>query len=145
MIIFLTIVHFIVCLILIVVILLQAGKGHGLAGGGLGAESSNSIFGTNTATMLTKLTTAAAIAFIITSLSLDVLNSRRDKSLIMDSKDFDLPRELAELAEKQSQKAEKEVATLEENTEEAVGSAVNEATEGLEEAGSAAENRDDSQ
>ena len=46
MIIFLSAIHVIGCLILIVVILLQVGRGHGLTGGGFGGESTQSIFGT---------------------------------------------------------------------------------------------------
>jgi len=98
--IFLSIIHYIVCLVLIIVILLQAGRGHGLAGGGLGGETASSLFGTKTGNLMTKLTTFAAVAFIITSLSIDVLNSRKQKSLIMDSKELLLPQELADLAEK---------------------------------------------
>jgi preprotein translocase subunit SecG len=98
--IFLSIIHYIVCLVLIIVILLQAGRGHGLAGGGFGGDTASSIFGTKTGNLLTKLTTFAAIAFIITSLSIDVLNSRKQKSLIMNSKELVLPQELADLAAK---------------------------------------------
>ena len=98
--IFLSIIHYIVCLVLIVVILLQAGRGHGLAGGGLGGETASSIFGTKTGNLLTKLTTFAAIGFIITSLSIDIFNSRKQKSLIMDAKELTLPQELADIAAK---------------------------------------------
>jgi len=98
----LTIIHYVVCLVLIVVILLQAGKGQGLAGGGFGNETANSLFGTKTGDMLTKLTTISAIAFIVTSLSLDVLNSKKQQSLMSDLKELQLPQEIVDLAKEKN-------------------------------------------
>ena len=70
----LTILHVIVCLLLIAVILLQVGKGHGLTGGGFGdSNAASSIFGTKTGDFLSKVTTIAAIVFILTTISLDVI------------------------------------------------------------------------
>ncbi len=80
-----SVLHVIVCLILIVVILLQVGRGHGLTGGSFGGESTQTIFGTKTATFMTKMTTFAAIGFLVTSLGLDLVVSRKSKSLILDS------------------------------------------------------------
>ena len=71
-----TIVHIIVCLILIGVVLLQSGKGAemGAAFGG----SSQTIFGSRgSATFLSKLTVGAAILFMVTSLSLSILSRNR--------------------------------------------------------------------
>lgn len=73
------IIHVIVCLILIGVVLLQAGKGAevGAAFGG----SSQTVFGSRgAATFLSKLTVGAAVVFMLTSLTLSVLSS--DRSLI---------------------------------------------------------------
>ncbi|MDC4224098.1 MAG: preprotein translocase subunit SecG [Candidatus Manganitrophus sp.] len=70
------IIHIIVCLILMGVVLLQAGKGAemGAAFGG----SSQTIFGSRgAATFLSKLTVGAAILFMVTSLSLSVLSRER--------------------------------------------------------------------
>ncbi len=87
--IFLSIIHFIAAIFLIIVILLQAGKGHGLTGGAFGAGNTNSIFGTKTASFITKVTTVAAIVFICTSLSLAIVSSKRSNSLVMkDMKDI---------------------------------------------------------
>ncbi|MBU1862546.1 MAG: preprotein translocase subunit SecG [Candidatus Omnitrophica bacterium] len=86
MIIFLSIVHYIVCLVLIVVILLQAGRGHGLTGGAFGGDSTQSIFGTKTTAFMTKVTTASAIGFLITCLMLAIFTSVKSKSLLLDSK-----------------------------------------------------------
>src|SRR3989442_9725375 len=73
----LTIVHVLVCLFLIVVVLLQSGKAADLAGafGGMGSQTA---FGPRgSATLLSKATTASAILFMITSLSLSILATRR--------------------------------------------------------------------
>jgi len=85
MIIAISILHYVICIFLIVVILLQAGKGHGLAGSGFGGESTQSIFGTQTTSFMTKVTSFTAIGFIITSLTLGILNSAKSKSLLIDS------------------------------------------------------------
>ena len=72
----LTIIHVIVCFILILVVLLQSGKAADLAGafGGMGSQAT---FGPRgTATLLSKVTTASAVLFMITSLSLSVLGTR---------------------------------------------------------------------
>ena len=73
MLIILTIVHVLVCIFLIIVVLLQSGKAADLAGafGGMGSQTA---FGPRgSATMLSQATTAAAIVFMITSLSLSIL------------------------------------------------------------------------
>ncbi len=73
----LTILHVIVCLILIMVVLLQSGKAADLAGafGGMGSQTA---FGPRgAATVFSKATTVAAIVFMLTSLSLAILASRR--------------------------------------------------------------------
>ena len=79
--IFLIIVHVIVCLFLIAVILLQAGRGGGLsdmAGGG----QAQSILGTETNTFMKRLTEVFAVVFIVTSLSLGIISTHRGKSLV---------------------------------------------------------------
>lgn len=61
--------HFIVSFFLMAVILLQSGKGD--IGAAFGAGGSQSLFGARgAATLLTKLTTTAAVLFLMTSLSL---------------------------------------------------------------------------
>ena len=72
----LTIIHVLVCLLLIGVVLLQSGKAADLAGafGGMGSQTA---FGPRgSATVLSKATTIAAALFMVTSLSLSVLASR---------------------------------------------------------------------
>ena len=80
MIILVTIIHIVVCLILVVVVLLQSGKAADLAGafGGMGSQT---VFGPRgSATVLSKATTISAIAFMFTSLTLSILATRRGSS-----------------------------------------------------------------
>jgi preprotein translocase subunit SecG len=68
MMIFLTLIHVIVCLFLILVVLLQQGKSADWSGT-FGGGSSQTAFGQRgSATLLSKATTAAAIIFMVTSL-----------------------------------------------------------------------------
>jgi preprotein translocase subunit SecG len=75
------IVHILVCLELIVVVLLQAGKG-GL-GGSIFGGSSQTMFGTQSGNVLTKVTTASAVIFMITSILLTVVP--KGSSIIKDA------------------------------------------------------------
>jgi len=73
--------HVIACIILIAVILLQAGRGGGLSET-FGGESQQTIFGTKTSLFLSRATIVAAGLFLFTSLLLGIMTSRRGKSLI---------------------------------------------------------------
>jgi preprotein translocase subunit SecG len=67
-----TLLHILVSLFLIVVVLLQSGKAADLAGafGGMGSQTA---FGPRgSATLLSKATTAAAVIFMITSITLSI-------------------------------------------------------------------------
>ena len=67
-----TIVHVIVCAVLIVVVLLQHGKSADIAAtfGGMGSQTA---FGPRgTATVFSRLTTWCAIIFMLTSMTLDL-------------------------------------------------------------------------
>ena len=66
----LVIIHVVVCVALIMIVLLQTGKGADI-GAAFGGGSSNTLFGTSGAsTFLSKATTIAAIVFMLTLLSL---------------------------------------------------------------------------
>ena len=70
------IVHVLCTLFLILVILLQSGKGAAM-GSGLGAGSSQTMFGSSGAgNFLTKMTTAIATLFMITSLTLGIMSTQ---------------------------------------------------------------------
>ena len=82
---FLSILHIAVALFLILVVLLQAGKGAAM-GASLGAAGSQAMFGSSgSGNFLTKLTTGAAIIFMVTSLSLAVISTHKDKSSVIDA------------------------------------------------------------
>lgn len=67
---FLLTLHIIVCIALIVIVLLQAGKGAE-AGASFGGGASQTVFGASGGrSFMSKLTTSAAFIFMLTSLSL---------------------------------------------------------------------------
>ena len=75
----LTVLHVIVCVFLILVVLLQAGKGGGMGiafGGGGGSQT---VFGSSGAgNFLTRLTSITAVIFMVTSLALAHNSSQQD-------------------------------------------------------------------
>ncbi len=78
----LIILHVIICIILIVAVLLQSGKAADLAGsfGGVGSQTA---FGPRGATtLLAKVTTAAAVIFMLTSIGLWLVSTRGEKSVM---------------------------------------------------------------
>jgi len=80
----LTIVHVIVCFLLILIVLLQSGKGADLAGAFGGGGSQTAFGARGTATFLSKLTTGAAIVFMLTAFSLSLFSSRKGGSSVME-------------------------------------------------------------
>src|SRR6266511_6109057 len=76
------IVHILVSLIIIALVLLQAGKGADI-GSAFGGAGSQAVFGSmSTPTVLGKITTGVAIVFTITSFSLALLGGERSGSVI---------------------------------------------------------------
>ena len=85
MIIAVTILHIIVSIGLILVVLLQTGKGAEI--GAVFGGSSSTIFGSSGAgNFLTRLTTGMAIVFMITSLALGYFAGRKPSATIFDSR-----------------------------------------------------------
>ncbi|MCX5790693.1 MAG: preprotein translocase subunit SecG [Elusimicrobia bacterium] len=85
MFIFLVIVHIIVSIALIAIVLLQSGKGAEM-GASFGASGSQSVFGAGGGnTFMSKMTTGAAIIFMLTSLTLAYLSGHSGSSSIMKS------------------------------------------------------------
>ncbi len=73
----LTVIHVVVCFVLIGIILLQPGTGADLAGA-FGGQGSQTAFGPRgTVNLLTKVTAWLAVTFAITAISLTVLVARR--------------------------------------------------------------------
>ena len=78
----LTIVHVAVCLFLVGVVLLQHGKGADI--GATFGGSSQSLFGTEgPLPLLNKITTTAAIIFMLTSLALAYISSQTGNTTVM--------------------------------------------------------------
>ena len=76
----LVVIQVVVCLFLIGVVLLQTGKSADLAGA-FGGQGSQTAFGPRgAANLLTKLTTYAAILFMLCSISLTIVLSRTSSS-----------------------------------------------------------------
>ncbi len=76
------IIHVVVCIALIMIVLLQTGKGADM-GAAFGGGSSQTLFGNTGATFLGKLTTGVAIVFMLSSLSLAYFSSRQTGSSVM--------------------------------------------------------------
>ena len=74
-------VHVVVCLVLIAVILLQAGRGGGLSET-MGGDTAQSVLGTQAPTVLRKATEVSAVLFIITCLILGIMTARTSRSLM---------------------------------------------------------------
>ena len=81
----LEVIHILVCIFLILVVLLQQGKGADIAGA-FGGGSSQTAFGARGATtFLHKLTTGAFVGFVVISMLLSILEARPKSSVISKS------------------------------------------------------------
>ncbi len=79
----LTLLHITVCLALIAIVLLQGGKGAEM-GASFGAGGSNTVFGAaGGQSFMGKLTTAAAVIFMLTSLTLTYFAGQADTDSVM--------------------------------------------------------------
>ncbi len=78
-----TALHVTVCILLILIVLLQSGKGAEM-GVSIGGGGSQTLFGASgPATILTKITTVIAIIFMVTSLTLAYFSGNKaEKSII---------------------------------------------------------------
>ncbi len=74
-------IHILVCFVLIIVILLQAGRGQGLTGSSFGGGNVQSLFGTKASSFLTKATSVCAILFLFTCIGLNILEIQKSRSL----------------------------------------------------------------
>jgi len=78
-------IHLIVCVGLILVVLLQAGKGAGLGnlfGGGGGDQLFSAPSGS---AFIRKMTTVMAVVFVMTSITLTIVSSRRHQRSLLES------------------------------------------------------------
>lgn len=77
---FLNILHVIVCFFLILVVLLQQGRGGGL-GSAFGGATAQVFGGRGAGNFMTRLTAICAVIFMATSVSLAYLSSAGDREL----------------------------------------------------------------
>jgi preprotein translocase subunit SecG len=78
----LTIIHIIVCFVLILAVLLQSGKSADLAGA-FGGGGSQTVFGPRgAANILSKMTTICAVLFMVTSLGFWMISASGEKSAL---------------------------------------------------------------
>jgi len=80
---FILFLHVVVCVLLVITILGQAGRGGGLTET---FQSAESMFGTQTNVFMVRLTTILAVIFLCTSLVLAFNTSKGDKSLMANKK-----------------------------------------------------------
>ncbi len=77
--------HVTVCILLILIVLLQSGKGAEM-GISMGGGSGQTLFGAGgPASILTKVTTAVAIIFMVTSLTLAYVSKHKAETSIMNT------------------------------------------------------------
>lgn len=75
--------HVGVCILLILIVLLQSGKGAEM-GASIGGGGSQTFFGAaGPANILTKITTGVAIIFMVTSLTLAYISGHQAESSVM--------------------------------------------------------------
>lgn len=80
--------HLIVCLCLVSVILVQSGKGGGLAGGAFGGATQTVFGGRGATDFITRATVVLGVLFFVTSLSLALLTTRgtaRQRSIVSEA------------------------------------------------------------
>ena len=68
--------HLLVCLCLVAVVLVQSGKGGGLAGGAFGGATQTVFGGRGATDFITRATIVLGVLFFITSLSLALITTR---------------------------------------------------------------------
>ena len=74
----LTVIFAVLCVLLVIIILLQADKGAGM---GILGGAGQSTFGSSTADIITKITTFMVAVFMLGSMGLSVLGSKKTTSL----------------------------------------------------------------
>ena len=80
-----TTLHVIVCVILVLVVLLQSGKGADLAGA-FGGGATQTAFGSRgPASFLSKMTTIAAVLFMITSIGLSMITNKTEAKSVLET------------------------------------------------------------
>lgn len=84
------VVHILACIALIMIVLLQTGRGAEM-GAAFGGASQTLFGGTGGTTFLSKLTTAAAVIFMLTCLGLSYISAGPQNKSVMDSVPVEKP------------------------------------------------------
>ena len=79
MITFVTVIHIITCILLVITILMQAGKGGGLA---QGFDSAENLLGSQTNMFMVKVTTTLCVFFLCTCIGLALMTAKKERSLM---------------------------------------------------------------
>ncbi len=99
---FVLFIHFFVCIFMIIVILLQAGKGADI-GASFGGSSQNVFGPRGAATFLSKITTGAAVIFLFTSIYLANVSKQQSASSVIQGMSIPPKVPVAESAPAESQ------------------------------------------
>lgn len=111
------IIHVMVCVALIMIVLLQTGKGADM-GAAFGGGSSQTLFGsTGASTFLSKATTAVAVIFMVTCFILAYISTHRQSSSIMEGDRAPVEQTADESAAPESAAPSAETETTPEKTE----------------------------
>ena len=76
---FILVIHSIACVLLVLTVLMQAGRGGGLTESFSSAEN---VFGAQTSAFMVRATSILATVFFVTSLSLAFMSARQERSLM---------------------------------------------------------------
>jgi len=105
------VIHIIVCVTLIMIVLLQTGKGADM-GAVFGGAGSQTLFGnTGATTFLGKMTTIAAIVFMVTSLTLAYMSKSGENSVVSNIKQAPQQVQETSIDDTEPIQAQKEVGT----------------------------------
>jgi len=77
---FLIILHLLICLGLVCVVLIQSGKGGGLAGGAFGGSAQTVLGGRGATDFITRATMVLGAAFFVMSLTLAIMSAGRGRA-----------------------------------------------------------------
>ena len=88
MMLFVIVLHVIVCMLLIAIVLVQQGRGGGLIDTFSSVET---MFGPKTSAFLTRATSVLAVTFFVTCLTLAFMSARQSRSLLKDIKPVAAP------------------------------------------------------
>lgn len=111
---FFQLIHVIVCMLLIGIILIQSGKGQGLAGafGSFAGGAAHNLFGARTTDVLTKVTAYLALIFFISAFTLAFVQMKQTQSIVRDIKKSGVEKNISNVPTKQAEDMSKKINEL---------------------------------